>query len=460
MSAWKDNDLFRQAVTYRKTDQFEKAKECITRILEQEPADIKALNEMGKILTKEGAYTKASGYFRRVLQHSPNDPYALTELGAIYRQQGNTKKAIEHLTRALHRNPTFTYAMNELGVIYSRQGNTRRAVDLFKRTLRHDRNSLYALTELGFICNKQGNIGQAIEYFNRALKSDPNNVRVLSQLALLYNQEGETEKANACFRVLIEQLRDSKQLLKKSTEEIKKKNAQLVASGRVTTANAMATCFAHQINNPLNTIQFIIYNLVQDIPEENTALREGLAKIQQHADQIHDLVNHLNKLVKDEEEDNDYLNINEIILTAFQLFEEQFYSRGIKIDTRGVKEASSPLIVYGNSIKLEQVFINLIANARDALESVEDPCIEVETDLGDGNNIVVYFSDNGQGISKENLERVFESLFTTKQGGTGLGLWLCYSIVSQMNGDINVESQLGKGTRFVISLPNRGDDLG
>lgn len=67
--------------------------------------------------------------------------------------------------------------------------------------------------------------------------------------------------------------------------------------------------------------------------------------------------------------------------------------------------------------------------------------------------IVIRFSDNGKGISKENLKRVFDSLFTTKEEGTGLGLWLCFSVINQMDGNITVDSKLGQGTTFTIRLP-------
>ena len=110
--------------------------------------------------------------------------------------------------------------------------------------------------------------------------------------------------------------------------------------------------------------------------------------------------------------------------------------------------------VYGNRVELEQVFINLFANARDALTSTPEPRIIVGLTQSSDKDITLTFSDNGEGISKENLKRVFDSLFTTKDEGTGLGLWLCYSVIEQqMNGSIKVESELGKGTTFILRLP-------
>jgi signal transduction histidine kinase len=119
-------------------------------------------------------------------------------------------------------------------------------------------------------------------------------------------------------------------------------------------------------------------------------------------------------------------------------------------DTRDLQ--NSP-VVYGNRVELEQVFINLFANARDALTSTAKPKITVGLARSDDKEVTMTFSDNGEGISKDNLKRVFDSLFTTKAEGTGLGLWLCFSVIQQMNGTIKVESNLGKGTTFTICLP-------
>jgi signal transduction histidine kinase len=420
------HELFRRAVKLRKSEQLEGAKECLQHIIKERPRYIPALNEMGKILSREGDYNKATHFFRRILNLKPGDPYALTELGVIYCKQDNIRRAISFFNQALEKEPDFAYAMSELGFIFYKQGNYRKAIELFLKSL----------------------------------KIEPDNVRVLSHLGLTYNQQGDITKANSCFRQLAERLKDSRQQLRKSEEEIKRKDAQLIASGRVTTANAMATCFAHQINNPLQIIQTVIFNLMEEPQIEEADLRENLTKIQHHADRINELVNHLNKLVKDEAEDSDFININEVIISAFGLFEGQLSSREIQVNLNNIEDRRSAPIVYGNSIKLEQVFINLIANARDALESMVKPEITVQTVVIPEKRIRIFFSDNGQGISEEDLARIFDSLFTTKPKGTGLGLWLCYSIIHQMNGTIRVESKLGKGTTFIITLPYKGGNRG
>jgi signal transduction histidine kinase len=88
------------------------------------------------------------------------------------------------------------------------------------------------------------------------------------------------------------------------------------------------------------------------------------------------------------------------------------------------------------------------------LASTPKPEIAISLAPTTDKKITMTFADNGEGISKDNLKRVFDSLFSTKAEGTGLGLWLCFSVIQQMNGTIKVESDLGHGTTFTICLPN------
>lgn len=409
----------------RRADQNFKTKERLQRLLRHKPQYVPALKEMGKILVREGSYDKAASYFNRVLKVRPDDFIALTDLGYIYSRKRDYPRAVRYYQKALDKDPDSTFALAELGVLY----------------------------------NKQGFSSKALEVFRAALAKDPGNVRILSLLALAYNQRSEIDEANACLKQLAERSKDSRQLLKKSEEQIKRKDAQLVASARVTTANAMATCFAHQINNPLQNIQSIIFNLKETDSNEPSFI-EGLARIEHQADRIHELIEHLNKLMRDEGEDFKYVAITQPILSAFELFEEQLHSKEISVDLSDIENVERPPMVYGNPIKLEQVFINLIANARDALMVVSNPEITIRMFRPSDGRITIYFCDNGEGISDENLNHIFDSLFSTKPKGTGLGLWLCYSIIHQMNGTIDVESAVGSGTKFIISLPTKGQGHG
>jgi signal transduction histidine kinase len=392
-------DLVAQARSYRESDQLDKAKECLDKVLSRVPRNASALKEMTVILVRQREYDKAAAYLKKILEVKPGDLWALNELGIILRNQGNSRKAVE--------------------------------------------------------------------LFNRVLEQDPNNMHTLSELGLTYNHLNEIDKADSCFEkiskqssgMLTEKLKDL-QSTRDSEKPSRERNVYLLASGRITTANAMATCFAHQINTPLQIIQGIIYRLLKKKEQiEKTEFINGLIKIQQTADTINAFTNHLNNLIKDDTEEHRFVKIGEVILGAFALFEQQLRYRRIKVDLSEIESDNGKTFVFGNRIELEHVFINLIANARDALENTAQRQIKVSF-RSDERAITISFADNGQGISEENSKRIFESLFTTKPKGTGLGLWLCYSVIHGMSGKIEVKSRLGEGTTFIIRLPNKRNNYG
>ena len=217
--------------------------------------------------------------------------------------------------------------------------------------------------------------------------------------------------------------------------------------------NAIATCFAHQINNPLQIMQGSIENLLEKVTPTDTEMEEDLLKLRSQADKIHELIQHLYRLIRHDAHAQQFISIRKVLLSAHALFEQQLKHRRISFELEQPHAAQGDGVVYGDSVELEQVFINRFANARDALGKTPNPKISVVLSQSRRREVTIRFSDNGEGISKENLQRVFNALFTTKREGTGLGLWLCFSVINQMDGNITVDSKLGQGTTFTIRLP-------
>jgi histidine kinase len=147
-------------------------------------------------------------------------------------------------------------------------------------------------------------------------------------------------------------------------------------------------------------------------------------------------------------------SVNATLRRAFDFFEEQLRLRGIRVDLALCPEDPQ---VEGTPNRLEQAWINLISNARDALAGISDrqePAIRVSTAL-DGEKVLLRFADNGPGIPKHIMNRIFEPFFTTKPAGagTGLGLSIVNEIVEEHSGELAVESLPGKGAIFTIQLP-------
>jgi C4-dicarboxylate-specific signal transduction histidine kinase len=135
--------------------------------------------------------------------------------------------------------------------------------------------------------------------------------------------------------------------------------------------------------------------------------------------------------------------------------QEQLRLRGIEVV---LDLCADELIVFGNPIQLEQVFVNLLTNARDALEDAKTKRIWIETTRGE-ELISIRFSDSGPGIRRDLEQRIFDPFFTTKEvgAGTGLGLSITYSIVKEHAGEITVEQRDGRGASFLIELPAMRD---
>lgn len=368
--------------------------EDFAELLKRRHPDIAALRAVGAVCSSRGDYESAAEFYKKILEARPDDCLAMNELGVIYGRQGRYREALEHLGKVLAERPDDIYVLGELGLIHSRQGDAD---------------------------------GAAL-YFERILKK--------SRAAFAAQFEGKTKQLRAAAQG-------------------RKKDQRFIASGRITTANAIATCFAHQINNPLQIIQNSIDNLEEVIRPDERAVEGDLRKIRNSADRIHELIQHLYRLIKHESKDNEFLLLREVMLSAYALFEKQLQNRGIAVELGDIADPEYTAVVYGNSVELEQVFINLFANARDALAIVDEPKITITSVKSGEKEVMICFSDNGVGISEENLGRVFDSLFTTKPDGTGLGLWLCLSVINQMGGVIKVGSVLGRGTTFSIRLPTR-----
>jgi len=145
------------------------------------------------------------------------------------------------------------------------------------------------------------------------------------------------------------------------------------------------------------------------------------------------------------------LKINNVINTSLNLIKQQAMFHDIEIKTSLAENLPE---IIGDRARLEEVFLNLFINAADAMNG--KGLLSITTKLTSNNSIKVLVSDTGEGIDKEHLQHIFEPFFTTKDPGkgTGLGLSIVYGIIKKHNGLIEAESESGKGTTFIISLPS------
>jgi PAS domain S-box-containing protein len=241
------------------------------------------------------------------------------------------------------------------------------------------------------------------------------------------------------------------------------KETQLMQASKMSTLGEMATGVAHELNQPLSAIQIgadFFRNMVkrgEEIPPEDLMLvSEQMAG--QVARAVH-IINHLRQFGRKAEIQKEKTDINKPLKGVFTLLEQQLTLRGINI-VFDITDNLPP--VMGESNRLEQVFIDLVVNARDAMEAKKmqmmgkqiDNTLTVRSFREDG-RVVVTIADTGIGIEEDIRDKIFEPFFTTKKvgEGTGLGLSISYGIVKDYDGTIDVESEVGKGTLFKISFP-------
>jgi signal transduction histidine kinase len=226
---------------------------------------------------------------------------------------------------------------------------------------------------------------------------------------------------------------------------------QVAHMERLSALGEMLAAVLHEIRNPLSVLLGYSDSLEQE--RDDKTRKEIWDEIVAAAKRTSGIINNIMAYVKHGETGaRAPLSMNEVIENVILFTGEQLKFNNIK----AVTEFRSGLpMVSGNAQSLQQVFINLVNNARNALVSqAENTAKEIRIKISHvKKSVVVEVSDNGPGIKKEDMERLFEPFFTTHAEGTGLGLSLSYRIVEQHGGTIRARSEYGKGATFTVELP-------
>lgn len=243
------------------------------------------------------------------------------------------------------------------------------------------------------------------------------------------------------------------QKLQVSSDELKVSQSQLVQSAKLASVGEMIAAVVHEINNPLGVINMAAdVSLILHEQGKYDLIEEHLRAIKVQTKRASVIVNHLLEFCRDAGlEKQEDVDINEVINKSFIFFSKDLSNKNIKV----IHELSEDLpLVNGNVIELEQVFINLFSNAENALRSSSEKQLTVRS-FHRGCFVIVEVEDTGCGIPFNVKSKIFDSFFTTKEKGegTGLGLSISYKIIQNHKGTIGVESEEGKGTKFIIQIP-------
>jgi len=241
--------------------------------------------------------------------------------------------------------------------------------------------------------------------------------------------------------------------------ESKSIEMQLMQSSKMASIGEMATGVAHELNQPLNVIKMAAQMLMDSVIENDFSdefLQERADKILKQVDRASEIINHIGIFGRKDNGNFHRIDVNESIFAAFNLIKEQLKLHSI--DYKLQLDKSIPAII-GDANRLEQVFINLIVNSRDAFDQNRNidyqKIIHVVSDYDEyGDFIRIEYKDNGPGIPKDIVHRIFDPFFTTKEvgKGTGLGLSISYGIIKSHNGLLAAKSG-SNGALFSILLP-------
>jgi len=288
--------------------------------------------------------------------------------------------------------------------------------------------------------DKSGEIGRLNSYPMVYVRRDGEVVEGNLSAAIIYDANGNEIASVGSFVDLRDRLKMERAL--RDTQEQLLQSEKLAAMGRLTSQ------IAHELNNPLYGIMNTLELLKTEIPADNKR-RKILEMALSETVRLSDLLRKMLSFSKPDQEERHPVDINSVLDEILLLHEKQLRENDINMV---VTFAEGLGLVKASKNQLRQVFLNMVANARDAMPG--GGTLSVVT-RGDTAKVYVEIVDTGSGIRKEHLDKIFDSFFTTKGEvkGVGLGLSVCYGFIEDHGGAIEVKSQVGEGTTFTISLP-------
>lgn len=271
-----------------------------------------------------------------------------------------------------------------------------------------------------------------------------------------YSRRVEVTSGDECgllamaFNQMTENVKRSREQLETTVDTLKTTQAQLIQSEKLSGIGEFVAGVAHELNNPLTSVMGFSELLAQT--DKDPTHRRQLDLIHKSAQRCQKIVQSLLSFARRHQPERKLANLNSLVENAAEFLHYQLRTSNIEVTTRLDPNLPSAMV---DPHQLQQVFLNIINNARQAIEGHRPKGhIEVTTQRC-GQTLRVTFQDDGPGIAEANLPKLFDPFFTTKEvgKGTGLGLSLCYGIVKEHGGQITVRSKPGQGATFVVELP-------
>jgi len=291
-----------------------------------------------------------------------------------------------------------------------------------------------------------GGVGKCRSYPMVHVRRDGEIVEGNLSAAMIYDAQGKEIGSVGIFVDLKERLEMERKLI--DTQEKLLQSEKLAAMGRLTSQ------IAHELNNPLYGIMNTLELLKTEVSPQSKR-RKVLDMALSETVRLTELLRKMLSFSKPDEEEKQLTDVNAIMDEILLLVGKQLRENSIRLSTSFADNLGE---VYASRNQLRQVFLNMISNARDAMP--DGGTLTVKT-LAKGDNVYIEITDTGIGIREENIDKIFDAFFTTKDSvkDVGLGLSVCYGFIKEHGGDVRAASKFGSGTTFTIRLPIHKEDV-
>jgi len=252
------------------------------------------------------------------------------------------------------------------------------------------------------------------------------------------------------FNHMTENLKLSRQQLEATVETLKTTQAQLIQSEKLSGIGEFVAGVAHELNNPLTSVMG--FSELLQLDETNPQQKRHLEMVHKSALRCQKIVQSLLSFSRRHQPERKLVCVNGLVEAVVEILAYQMRTSNIEVITQLDPKLPQAMV---DQHQIQQVFLNIVNNARQAIEEHRPKgCVRISSGVA-GRNVRVTIQDDGPGIRDENLSKLFDPFFTTKEvgKGTGLGLSLCYGIVKEHGGTIQVRSKYGEGATFMIELP-------
>ncbi len=242
---------------------------------------------------------------------------------------------------------------------------------------------------------------------------------------------------------------DLEHQVEERTRELKSAQQLLIRAEKLSSIGRLAASIAHEINNPLTPIRINLDDMLEDVQMGNNVDAKTIEMTLESVERISRIVSRLLEFTvkrSTDDVDNRLIDIDHIVEAVVALVAKSFEHQKKHI----ILKLGHPPLIVGSRDGIEQVLLNLLLNAAQAMG--EGGKVVVQTDYSDG-FVIIKVRDSGHGIPEDLIENIFEPFVTTKEDGSGLGLFVTYGIIQNHHGQIEVDSKVNKGTQFTVKLP-------